>query len=370
MIRGSKSVIAVSSLVVVGAVQTVAHAKDVTFGGNARAFAMGGAGVAVVDRSERSNAINPASLALTDRKSKLSFPQIGVAAHGIPIKQAYDHLIRNPSSNDAVSLARDFGNQDSSFGAGVAWGLKLGHNDITATGIGEVRVQPNISLINWSNTANGNVALLTGNERADIIGAAIYSLPIVGVAERVSPLGSPTQVDAGARVKLSRAMYSHYVVNSTNIAANTGAAPAPEMNGDSVLGKNGIGIDVGFLVHPAHHTGLSGAIVITDLLEPNFRFNGTDRTGAAAKYDLQPRSITLGSAYENGRVLVAADIVDITRAYGNVQGRTGIEYRVKKFAFQTGYSSARGFTAGVGYRAFQIAVGSRTPLEIAQTLRF
>ncbi len=239
-----------------------------------------------------------------------------------------------------------------------------------ATGIGEVRIQPNDALVNWSNTAKGNVALLTGNERADIVGAAIYSLPVFGAAERISPLGSPTRVEAGARVKLSRSLYSHYIVSSNNIATNTNATPASEMNGNSSLARNGVGVDVGLLVHPAHHTGLSGAIVITDLVDPNFRFTGTDRTGAAAKYDLQPRSITLGSAYENGRVLVAADVVDITRAYGNVQGRTGIEYRVKKLAFQTGYSSARGFTAGIGYRAFQIAVGSRTPLEIAQTLRF
>ncbi len=107
-----------------------AHAFDVTFGGNARAYAMGGAGVAVVDRSEQSNGINPASLALKDRKSKLSFPQVGLSANGIPLKQAYQHLIQNPSSNDAVSLARDFGNHDSNFGASVGWGMKLGHNEL------------------------------------------------------------------------------------------------------------------------------------------------------------------------------------------------------------------------------------------------
>src|SRR5437016_392607 len=86
-----------------------AASADVIFGGNARSYAMGGAGLAIVDRSERNSWANPASLALYDRRFKFGFPRIGLHASGLSLDKAYNHLLKNPSANDAVSLARDFG---------------------------------------------------------------------------------------------------------------------------------------------------------------------------------------------------------------------------------------------------------------------
>src|SRR5947207_1679505 len=68
------------------------------------------------------------------------------------------------------------------------------------------------------------------NARADLVGAAVCSPPTNGIAERVSPAGSPTRLEAGARIKLMRAIYSHYIVNSANIINNTPAASAPELH--------------------------------------------------------------------------------------------------------------------------------------------
>lgn len=351
------------------AVSSIARA-DVTFGGNARAFAMGGAGIAVVDRSERNTLLNPAALALFNRRIKLEFPHVGIHASGVPFDKAYDHLLKNPSANDAVSIARDFGKRDSSYGASLGWGLRIGHLDAHANGQAQVKVMPNPALQTWSNTANGDVTKLTGGERADLFGAAIYSLPEAGVAERISPEGSPIRVEAGARVRLSRAVYTHYLVSSSNIANNTPAAPAPELNGGTTITRDGIGADLGFLAHPADHKGLSGALVIFNAVEPNFRINGTDQNGNPAKYDLQPRSVSVGSAWEGGRFLTVFDVVDLTRAYGNVQARMGAEYSTKGVALRAGYSSARGFTAGFGWGWLQLAFGARAPLEVTSTLRF
>src|SRR2546423_11522678 len=86
---------------------------DITVGGNARGFAMGGAGIAIVDRSERSTLLNPAALALLNRRSRLNYPTIGLRASGISLTAAWDHLVSHPDRNDAVSLARDFGKNDS-----------------------------------------------------------------------------------------------------------------------------------------------------------------------------------------------------------------------------------------------------------------
>jgi hypothetical protein len=365
MIRGRNAALCAALLALCGTARA-----DITFGGNARAFGMGGAGIAIVDRSERNTLLNPAALALFNRRIKVEYPHIGLRASGVPLDKAYDHLLKNPSANDAVSIARDFGKRDSSYGASLGWGLRIGHMDAHANGQAQVRVLPNAALQTWANTANGDVTKLTGGERADLIGAAIYSLPEAGAAERISPEGSPIRVEAGVRVRLERAVYSHYIVNSSNILNNTAATPAPELNGGTTITKDGVGADLGLLVHPAEHKGFSAALVVFNLLEPNFRITGTDQNGNPAKYDLQPRSVSVGSAWEGGRIVAAFDVVDLTRAYDNVQARMGAEYTTKGIALRAGYSSARGFTAGFGWGWLQLAFGARAPLEVTSTLRF
>jgi len=355
-----------SGLLAVGS----AARADVIFGGNARAFGMGGAGIAVVDRSERSSLLNPAALALFNRRIKLEYPHVGLHASGIPFDKAYDHLLKNPSANDAVDLARDFGKRNSNYGASLGWGLRIAHMDAHVDGQAQVRVLPNAALQTWANTANGDVTKLTGAERADMIGAAIYALPEAGVAERISPEGSPIRVEGGLRVRLERAIYSHYIVSSSNILNNTAATPAPELNGGTTITKDGIGGDVGFLVHPANHKGVSGALVVFNAVEPNFRFTGTDQNGNPVKYDLQPRSVSVGSAWEGGQFLGVFDVVDLTRAYSNVQARMGGEYTTKGVSLRAGYNSGTGFTAGIGWGWLQLAFGNRADLQVTSTLRF
>src|SRR5688572_3949162 len=55
---------------------------DLTFFGSARANAMGGAGLALVDRRGRNITLNPASLAILNRRVRLGFPGLGVRASG------------------------------------------------------------------------------------------------------------------------------------------------------------------------------------------------------------------------------------------------------------------------------------------------
>lgn len=367
---GASAVGFVVSAGALGGLTATAGRADITFGGNARSYAMGGAGIALVDHSERNTLVNPAALALYNRRVKVEFPNIGLRASGLPLDKAYDHIIDKPSANDAVTLARDFGQRESDYGVSLNWGVRFGHMDARATGVAQVKVIPNAALQTWAKNANGDLTQLTGLERADLIGAAIYSLPQIGVAERISPAGSPIRVEGGFRVKLERSIYTHYLVDSNNIRNNTDASTAPELNGGTTLTKDGIGVDLGFLAHPSNHKGFSTALVITNLIEPNFRFTGTDTNGSPIKYDLQPRSVSVGSAWEGGRVVTAFDLVDLTRAYGNVQARLGAEYTTHGLSLQAGYASARGFTAGFGFGFLSLAFGAKAPLEITQTMRF
>jgi hypothetical protein len=348
---------------------------DISFGGSARSDAMGGAGIAIVDHSDRNNLLNPASLALMNRRVTLVFPSIGFHASGIPIGKAFDHLFGNPNESDAAGLAKDFGGNPSDFGIDVNLGLRLGHMDIQGTGSAKVYVDPNSALEAWSKNGNGNTTLLLTdpvykNSQADIIGAAVYSLPSVGMAERISPKGSPTRVELGARMKLMTAYYTHYIMSAASIANNGPAVPAPELNGNTNIHKTGFGMDLGLLVHPSNHEGISGAVVITDAIAPHFTFNGTDATGQPYKYDLQPSSASIGTAYENGRVLLAADLVDITHGYGPTQERVGGEYRTKRIALRMGYASPAGFTFGFGALGLDLAFGARSPVVVSELLHF
>lgn len=343
---------------------------DITFGGNARAFAMGGAGLAVVDELGRTSSANPASLALQSRSFRMGIPSLGLRASGIPIRQAWDHITGNPDLNDAVGLARDFGQNTSQFGVSLGALVSYSHLTLGAEGVATAYIIPNEALRDWARNANGNLAALTGNERADLLGAAVYSLPSFAVAERVSPAMSPTRIDMGAKIKFARALYTHYLASADNIRNNTQGTPAPELAGGTSLSKEGLGVDVGFLMHPRDRQGLSAALVVANLVGPEFTFDGTNSAGAATRYTLQPRSAAVGLAYASGRILAALDGVDLTRAYGPAQARMGVEYTTRAISFRAGYASSCGLTAGIGWNYLQLAVGNKTPLEIIQTLRF
>src|SRR5689334_20646278 len=88
---------------------------DVIFGSNARSTAMGGAGLAIVDRSGYNTLVNPAGLALYNRRVKLSYPGVGIHISGVSFSAASSHLFGNPDKNDAVTLAKDFGSRQSDF---------------------------------------------------------------------------------------------------------------------------------------------------------------------------------------------------------------------------------------------------------------
>src|SRR5689334_24878021 len=113
-------------------------AADVIFGSNARSTAMGGAGLAIVDRSGYNTLVNPAGLALYNRRVKLAFPNVGIHVSGVSLSAAASHLFGNPDKNDAVSLAKDFGSHQTDFGVSLGESLRLGHMDAALTGIASV----------------------------------------------------------------------------------------------------------------------------------------------------------------------------------------------------------------------------------------
>ena len=103
-----------------------AAANDITFGGDARAFAMGGAGIASLAGNSISgmgSRNNPASLAFAKGLMRFHFPNIGARADGaISVTKALDYLASNGSGADATDLARRFSSENSSFGFNASLG--------------------------------------------------------------------------------------------------------------------------------------------------------------------------------------------------------------------------------------------------------
>ncbi len=72
-----------------------------------------------------------------------------------------------------------------------------------------------------------------------------------------------------------------------------------------------------------------------------------------------------------GTATFAVDLVDVASAAGKAELRFGAEQKIgRKIALRGGYSTAGGWTAGIGLFGFSIAYSDRQPLEVVQTLRF
>lgn len=356
-----------------------AAANDITFGGDARAFAMGGAGIASLAGNSISgmgSRNNPASLAFAKGLMRFHFPNIGARADGaVSLDKAANYLLTSGSGADATDLARRFASEDSSFGLNGSVGLRVGPIEILAAGVGQGYILPNAALQTWGK--NGGTGSVPTNARADILATAVYSLPQIGFATQVKSGsgGSNFNVAVGARVKYMNAIYAHYYGEKATLDSGSDAFLAPEMGGKDTLTKKGIGADLGIMLESKKLLGFSGGLVIANAVKPDFTFTGqfgANASGGAGTrtYNLLATTATAGVGFQKGGMTAVADLVDITGAVGKAELRAGVEQRLGPIALRAGYNSANGYTYGVGVGGFDIALGKRQPLEIVRTLRF
>jgi hypothetical protein len=349
-----------------------AHAQDdFTYGGAARAFAMGGAGLALMPEVGGVRA-NPASLAFEKRDINLIWPSLGYRAlGGVSLNNAAEYLLTGQDLPQAADLARRFAKKDSEFGINANAGIRLGKFEVTGYAVGTGRLQPNDSLRNWANT-NGNYNELPADGRADILAAGYYSLPsIAGALTLPAKKDSQHNYAVGLRVKYINAMYTHYIADQQALQGSADVLFAPEMGGKETLWKKGVGADLGFMMRPRKGDGISAALMIANALKPNIKFSGTDRNGLPKRYDLLVTTLSAGAGFQKRGTTLAADLVDLTGAGGDAQFRAGAEQKiVKGFALRGGYSSGGGFTYGGSLFGFDVALGKAQPLEVVRTINF
>ena len=288
---------------------------------------------------------------------------------------AIGYLASNGSSADATTLARDFASRDSVFGINGSLGLRFGPVEVLGTGIGKGYLLPNDALKTWGN-AGGN-GTVPANARADVLAAAVYSLPQIGVATLLPGQKDDDEfhIAVGARLKYMNAVYAHYFAEKTVLDAGSDATKAPEMNGKDTLTKKGLGADLGVMLESRKLAGFSAGVVVANIVKPKFQFTGqfganASGGGGARNYDLLATTASAGVGFQKSGTTLVADVVDITGAAGTAQLRAGVEQRLGPLSLRAGYNSTNGYTYGLGLLGFDIALGNRQPLEVVKTLRF
>lgn len=349
-----------------------AHAQtDITYGGDARYFAMGGAGIALLQERSGSR-INPASIAYESQPYALLYPTLGLrAAGGASTGNVTNFLLNGQKLDDARDIAVSFGKQDSDFGINGNVGLRVGKIEVSGSAVARGRILPNAVFSSWSN--GDKTQQIPPGSQVDVFAGGYYVLPAIAGATTLPAKSDAVRSYAvGGRLKYMRGIYTHDTVNSLALINGGKASPAPELNGKDHITKNGIGLDLGFLARPRKpQAHASYAAVIANAIKPKFDINGTDRDGNFKKYKLLATTISTGMAYQKNNTTFAADLVDITSSAGKAQLRFGAEQKlISNLYLRGGYNSSNGFVYGVGLLGFDIAVGKRQSLELVKTLNF
>lgn len=375
----------------------IAEDYDYTFGADARAFAMGGAGLATT-RNQTSNEsrFNPASLAFTPKGFALYSPSFSFRTDGaISTTKGYSYLFGGAEIGETTDLIRRFGEEDSVFGINSNIGFRLGSFELMVQGVAKSRLLPNASLANWAK-AGANLNNVPSDAQADVLAAGYITLPSIAYAIKLPSRSRSEDATAdgadgtnsddkgydtavGLRVRVLQTYYTRYFLNQTVIRGNIDPLRAPELGGRDYLKDTGVAADVGFLFRPRAGKGVSAALVVNNLVKPNSTFRAINtglqqyqgRVGNNEEYDLLQTTVSGGAALETGGLTIAADLMDITSATRPVDLRFGAEQQIgKSIALRGGYSSNTGITGGFGLFGFNFAFGERLPLEVNKSIRF
>jgi hypothetical protein len=336
---------------------------DLTMGGDARAVAMGGAGLASGDVG----ANNPAILAYTGPRFGIEMPTISTRMAGTGYGDIYQ-LLGHPtlSGAKALSLVRDLANEAPKLDISASTGLLLPMADLQLSAALHAETGANSSYKAW--VAGGKVGPAPAGAQADITAGGITTLPGIGLGMPMPINPARGSLAVGVRLKPTTAYYTHYVVDTAALAAGSPAL-APEMNGRTSLRQSSFSADAGLLFTPAKNQNFHAALMVQNLIEP--RAINFGPSAGIANRQLAPRSISGGLALVNERITLAADLVDLTAAYGPAQLRLGGEMRLTPaLALRGGYNTATGFTGGLGLGTLGIAYSQRAPVMLSNSVAF
>jgi len=343
---------------------------DLSFGGSPSA-GMGGAGLAVIRRPTAQSFQNPAVIAYV-QGFRFGAGNIDTTARGASLSRLLDDLeVQQGSAADiatAAGLLRKYAREDTRLLITGDLGIIASGVGISVGGILDARLLPNAPLQNWART-DGNIANIPANSRADVIAVGIVSLPDITTGVRLpSPQGD---LAVGVRLRNLKLYYTHYFADQAQLQAGQNATRAPELQGRDYREFSATGIDLGFLWRPTGDQTYTLALVVENFVEPNIRFQATDRNGQTFNFKPLKRTYNAGLAVElETGSLIAVDFIDIGNNAGKGEIRLGYEQRLGRIALRTGYASKTGWTAGLGIGGFNLAYSDTLPVVVSRTLNF
>ncbi len=343
---------------------------DLIIGGS-RSAGMGGAGLALLDDPAGRGYRNPAIYAMKPQLFRVYWPRFGYQVDGIGLGdygRFFDLSAENPlNADDLGQLARTFGDGRVTVGGTADLGVQVGNFAIDLSGQLVASTIPNDPLKDWVN-AGSDLNNIPADAQLDGYGLGTGELGVTSALRL--PTGGEGDLAVGARVKLTKAYYSHHLANASDISSGNSSEGA-EMNGRSFLEDEGLGLDAGAYFRPGN-SGLSFALVVNNLIQPTSGFSAiSPDNGGIVRVQPFPTTIDAGVAMQKGIFLIAADVIDITDAAGRQEIRLGAELGSSRVvALRAGYATNSGFTVGAGFGGFNVAFGERIPVAASFAIRF
>ncbi|MEN6520706.1 MAG: hypothetical protein ABFD46_06080 [Armatimonadota bacterium] len=336
----------------------VSAMADVSMGGQARFYAMGGAGLASIDNPSETATMNPAAMGLLSKRVRFTLPNFGIRADGASVddisKWAND--IWDLSGTQGVEIAREFGTHDTTLDAGASTGISGLSISAMLDGEARLKIIPNDEFKEFART--GNLPSDPSKMEAVVWAEAAASVPSISAGFKVPKFATGKgDLWIGARV---RAVKGRYIRRTINWSGSNDPNNALTTSSEPVKEESGIGGDFGLIYRAPGKRQMSYGLAVTNLLKPSLG-DIDQETIWNVGVSMQPTS----------KMVVVADIVNLTDAYDEgTDLRMGVEFRpVRWLGLRAGYTG-HVLTTGVGVFGYDFAFASETPLSISRTIRF
>ena len=348
---------------------------DVTFGGS-RAAGMGGAGLALPIDIGNNYRMNPAFLGFMSKAPTLQWPSVGYKLDGINISNLRDVVGNiNHGALDAsgiLTLARNYADSPKAVAFNGNLGVRFNGFAFGASGEAGVNSIPNAALQTWAQNG-GNVNNVPANARLDAYGFGYQQYEVGYGSSMKTKVGKLT---IGANLRQIKAYYAHKFADGTTIQNNStsGVQNGSGLTSDFAT-KQSTGVDLGMLYNFPNVKNFFVGGLIQNAIEPNIKFNYEPPGGGNPiipnGFDPYKRNFNVGVGYIQGRLLAAADWIDLGNHAGNQQLRYGAELAISKSTFlRAGYNSQTAFTYGLSINGFNIQLGGKSPLTLTSVIRF
>lgn len=344
--------------------------------GGARLTGLAGAGLALPYDAGQV-VVNPGLYARRRKAAKLHGPLIDYYTRGMSFgdfQDLYGDIQGGGVDVDNLGdFAREFGRKRREIGGLGSIGATLGgvyvgyKAEVSAAGV------PNQTLRQWARESGDPITLATTYSGAQLDGFG-YAYESVDFAYGVPLQKKDTgTVNVGARLRNIKAYYSHHVVGSSTIASGGSGSPGPEMHGDDVLTRSGVGMDLGFMYTPQEKKSVHFGAVVENLVRPSIGFKRAEpETDDLKSFNPFDTALSIGAAYvPDKKFMAAADYIDVFDNANRAALRLGGEYRFnKRFAFSAGYNSRDTWSVGVVVYGVYIRFKGDNKLWLGQGLRF